>query len=407
MAFVPRSRVVVLVGLLAIIAAALVFVIQRDDEGADTAPDQAAPKSIVSYLERDEGGHVTVPDGEYRGGSVSTSRSDWLVLEAESPGGVVVDLSETGLELDHGTNKVVFVGFKFVNGMVRLAGVEDVSFWYCEFTFPPEEWFRQYTLAGGTAPVRSSERSGPSAEMANPHPTAIRMRHGDDGERNLRVGVYGSDLHDLGDDGVFLGHAQSVRLEGLRIWDVDDKQRYDPGERFAVSDDWFHNDSIQAVAPTSEVVIADSWLGEKVQWGTSNGTIAGARFERLWIAGSRTFGQLSVLNGTGKILDTTQTEIRAFANGQNRGSYVAGQDRFRSDFVDGEQVAIWPAQHREKGVFEIRARQVVDTVPLGITTRAGVLTDLGEIQDHRNNPANRWRAQHPYASWVDYLALDT
>ena len=105
-------------------------------------------------------------------------------------------------------------------------------------------------------------------------------------------------------------------------------------------------------------------------------------------------------------MDSSQSDIRAFANGQNRGSYREESDTFRTDFVDGDQVAVWPDQHHEKGVFELRADRVTDTVPSGITTEDGLLRDVAEIRDHPGNPANRWRKTHPYRTWRQYLGID-
>ena len=45
-------------------------------------------------------GELVIPNGVYKGGTVSAPRSGWLVLRAQSPGGVVVDLRHTGLQLE-------------------------------------------------------------------------------------------------------------------------------------------------------------------------------------------------------------------------------------------------------------------------------------------------------------------
>src|SRR2546429_195751 len=67
---------------------------------------------------------VTVPSGTYTGGTVNTAHpatagpyKGWLVLVAQTRGGVTVDLSTTNLTLGPSTSRVLFVGFKFVNGM--------------------------------------------------------------------------------------------------------------------------------------------------------------------------------------------------------------------------------------------------------------------------------------------------
>ena len=372
-------------------------------------PGRPGPRhgSIVEYLEGARTGEVIVPNGVYEGGAVAASRPGWLVLRAETPGGVTVDLRSKGLQLDDPTNKVVFVGFRFVNGMVRLAGVSDVHFWYCRFTFPPEEWTRQYRAAGGPTGGRSDRdvRQRYTERMANPFPTALRIRSSlrDPGRHNRRIGIYGSDISDVGDDGVFFGFARGVRLAGLRIWNVDERGQ-DPGRELDNDQDWWHNDGIQTVGAIEDVEISDSWIGQKVQWSTEGRDILDARFQRLWLAGSRTFGQINGLAG-GRILRNVQEDITVFGNGQQGGRHTPDLDRFRVDIVDGEQRAVWSAQHHDPGRFEIRASRVSDAVPAGVTVRNGILVDLAQVRDHPQNPANRWRSSYPYGSYRQHLGI--
>jgi hypothetical protein len=236
--------------------------------------------------------------------------------------------------------------------------------------------------------------------MANPLPTAIRMRAGvESGGDNARIGVFGSDFHDIGDDAIFLADARAVRLEGLRIWNVDEKS-FDPGQVYGNDQDWFHNDGIQTVGAISDVQIADSWIGQKIQWGAEGGDIEDVDVRRLWFAGSSTFGQINAVENGGKILDNTQDDVRVFANGQKNG---VAHDKLRTDFVDGVQRAIWPRQYLQAGVFEIPATNVTTAVPAGITLSNGKLTNINEVRDHPENPANKWRRAHRYATWGSFL----
>ena len=98
--------------------------------------------SVVDYLAMPGDQAVTVPNGTYRGGTSTVDRpatngpyKGWLVLVAQSQGGVVVDLSAAPLTLAANAGRVMFVGFRFVNGTVSVEG-HDVAFWYTDHTFP-------------------------------------------------------------------------------------------------------------------------------------------------------------------------------------------------------------------------------------------------------------------------------
>src|SRR5262245_59711564 len=73
--------------------------------------------SVTDYLTRSGDQVVTVPNGTYSGGTGSAPHPatngpyrGWLVLVAQSPRGVVVDMSQKPLVLDNGTSRVLFVG---------------------------------------------------------------------------------------------------------------------------------------------------------------------------------------------------------------------------------------------------------------------------------------------------------
>jgi hypothetical protein len=305
---------------------------------------------------------------------------------------VVVDLTDTGLRLER-TNNVLFVGVRFRNGRTRLTEVRDVRFWYCEFTFPAAEWHRQYTAAGGPLTAHRDQRAELIAGMANPMPTGLWVTTSDG------VGVYGSDLHDVGDDGIMLVNTDGVRVEGTRIWNISEDS-YDPGRSFGNSGDWFHNDGIQDVSGGAGIAIEDSWVGQKIQWTADRRELNDTHFRRLWLAGSSTFGMIAAVRGGGRILASSMTDIRAFANGR---AVYPSHDRARTDFVDGTQRAVWPRQHFEAGRFELPATNIDTTTPAGIATTNGRLNDINQVRDHPDNPANRWRTAHPYTTWNTHL----
>ena len=388
------------------VAAAAMAVSSLGFGGTDEPDRQTFRGPIAPYLHRSGGREVEVPNGRYRGGTITAPHDEWLVLRAETPGGVVVDLRETGLQLEEGTSKIVFVGFRFVDGMVRLAGVDSVNFWYCEFTSPPEAWQEQFRAAGGPDEAPRAERGKYIRDLPNPLPTAIRLTGGSGARprRSRSVGIYGSDIHDVGDDALYVVHADGVRLAGLRIWDVDERG-IDPGRAFGNSGDWFHNDGIQTTGSLSDFELTDSWVGEKIQWAADGQDVTNVRFRRLWLAGSRTFGQINGISGRGRILDMTIDDVRAFANGQGDGTYLEETDTVRTDFVDGRQIAIWPRTHHAPGRFEIAMSGTDDAVPGGVVVADGLLSDIAQVREHDDNPANRWRAEHPYDAYRRYLEL--
>lgn len=369
--------------------------------GLPTAATAQTPPSIVPFIGSPGGREVVVPNGVYSGGAISAPHDQWLVLRAQTPGQVVVDLRDTGLQLDDGTSKIVFVGFRFVNGTVRLSGVRDVHFWYCSFSFPAEEWARQYAAAGGSAPADRRVRNEFGTRMANPLPTAVRMRQGmrNTSLENERVGFWGSDFSDIGDDGIFVTRAQQVNVAGVRIWNIDER-RADPGRTLGSSQDWFHNDAIQTVGGVRGVVVADSWIGQKVQWGAEGRHIESSAFRNLWYAGSSTFGQINDIRNGGRILGNVQDNIRAFGNGQRNGLNF---DFLRTDFVDGVQRGIGDRHYYQAGVFEMTTTRVTTGPPAGVVVRDGRLVDINQVRDHQDNPANRWRAAQPYATYATFL----
>ena len=102
----------------------------------------------------------------------------WLVLVAETPHGVVVDLSSGMLNLYPTTSRIMFVGFKFINGMVKITGADNIRFWYTEHTFPVAEWYRQWVVAGGGHNVSASSRTRSNeidGESRDPKGSVIRQ----------------------------------------------------------------------------------------------------------------------------------------------------------------------------------------------------------------------------------------
>src|SRR5437762_246831 len=89
-------------------------------EPPESPPLKLEGHDITKYISLAGDQAVVVPNGTYAPGTVTTAHPEtsgpykgWLVLVAESPGDVVVDLSKDHLTLEAGTSRVLFVGFKF------------------------------------------------------------------------------------------------------------------------------------------------------------------------------------------------------------------------------------------------------------------------------------------------------
>ena len=97
--------------------------------GASVRGGEAAHASLAQYLNRPGDQLVVVPNGLYRGAPSNVARPQthgryhgWLVLQAQSQGGVTVDLSHAALRLGKNASRLLFVGFRFVNGSVAISG---------------------------------------------------------------------------------------------------------------------------------------------------------------------------------------------------------------------------------------------------------------------------------------------
>lgn len=253
---------------------------------------------------------VVVPDGTYAGGEVRAEHPEtdgiyrgWLVLVAETRGGVVVDLSEEELELEPGTSRVMFVGFAFENGRVRNHG-DHIRYWHTTHTFPYDDWVD----AGGP--------DGP-----HPRPKAMLVA------RSNHVEVYGATFSDIGDDGINVWQSRDVRIEGSTFTDIAN----------AGHDDLIHADAIQVQGDVRRMTVRQSVV-ERQHVGTeANGDVAQIVWEDCWFRDSRSAGITFAADG-GHTIRGRRTGILSFGHSN-------GRDRI--DFVDGRR---GPVDVRDDGV---------------------------------------------------------
>jgi hypothetical protein len=198
---------------------------------------------------------VVVPNGVYSGADVNVGHPatagplrGWLVLVAQSPLGAVVDMRSKPLELGAGTSRVLFVGFKFVNGSVDVEG-DHVWFWRTDHTF-----------------------GNPNGNYLTPDGVHVYASSAND------VRFYGSDIHQVC-DGIDISNSHNVLLEGVHIWDTYESRSP------------CHNDANDGVnGNIQNFTVRDSWIEGRIALEARKGPIAGIVADHTWVSGSPSSG---------------------------------------------------------------------------------------------------------------------
>ena len=336
-----------------------------------TSPGDGSPSprptdlgsNIVTYIQQHGDQVLTVPDGTYRAGTVSAPHAatagkykGWLVLRAESKDGVVVDLSGSPLTLDATTSRVLFVGFKFINGSLYAYG-NNLAFWYTDHSFPAQAWV-------GQAPDKSHPERGPYRA-----PRTIYA----DKQSTQRVSFYGADVHDTG-SAFLVSNSTDTLLQGVSAWNMTDDD-LDP-------QDVVHPDVIGGVGgKISGFRVLDSWLRGRIMIqdskdGTSGGPVD-LDFERTWVSNSPSGGFTFTAKRTvtPRGISGRRIDIRSWGHHN-------GLDRL--EIIDGQQI-------RTSNTIPSR----VDVVDSGISTSA---PPAGTP-----SPAQTWRNAHGYDDWASTL----
>jgi hypothetical protein len=346
-----------------------------------TQPALPAPtylsSNIGDYIKLGGDRVVVVPDGVYRGGVVTAPHAatngafgGWLVLVAQHRGQAVVDMTndydaynnnERVLRLQPGTSRIMFVGFAFRNGVVRNYG-DNIRFWYTDHQNADYSYL----------------------EAGRPTPRMFQNYWGADD-----VGVYGSDFHNGTATAVFFGAGPSdITMDGVRIYDID--------PRFG-----------DPVDPMSHIVPLGSPPGDhrnfamrysylegyytlfSTQYGSNDGLV----FENIW----RGFGYPSPF-----LLQVTPGNV---IKGARRTNWqIFGPQAGYSQNGDDPYIYIDDAHYSGAAALQHRDRiDLVDTnVKYGYP--AGV-SDPRSAQNAAANPANVWRAAHPYDSWRTFFGM--
>jgi hypothetical protein len=304
---------------------------------------------------------VVLPNGTYTAGTVSAPHNatngidkGWLVLEAQSPGGVTVNLANTGLTLDASTSRILFVGFKFVNGPIFTYGT-DIAFWYTDHSYPATTWAAQGYKFN-------------SNDTMHAYATTSKG-----------ISLYGSDLHDAG-DAIDVSNSTGTHLEGVNIWNLTDGgSKLDP-------QDHVHPDAIDATTGNvTNLSVSYSWIrGDiMVQDGatakTSGGPDTGLVFSHTWVSNSPSAGFQFNSSRT-----TTPRGIFGQLNDVRMFSEHSGYGRI--DRVDGK---MYYSPNQVPSRVNVTETQVSNSAP---STDAATL--------NAESPAQQWRAAHPYDSWI-------
>ncbi len=198
---------------------------------------------------------VVVPNGVYRGADVNAGHprtngplKGWLVLVAQSPQGAVVDLRSQPLNLGAGTSRVMFVGFKFVNGSVTVDG-DHIWFWRTDHTF-----------------------GSPNGKYLTPDGVHVYASSAND------VRFYGSDIHKVC-DGIDISNSHNVLLEGVHIWDT------------YASAAPCHDDAIDGVqGDVQNFTVRSSWIEGRIALEARKGPFVGTVFDDTWVSDSPSSG---------------------------------------------------------------------------------------------------------------------
>jgi hypothetical protein len=313
---------------------------------------------IRNYIKQPGDRVVVVPNGTYTAGKVTAPHAatsgkykGWLVLKAQSKGGVVVNSGPASLELDSKTSRVLFVGFTFRNGPVTVSG-PDIAFWYTDHSFPADVWHTQQHEkyhSPDTLHVYSSS--------------------------SVNDAFYGVDIHDTG-DAIDVTSSVNLKLQGVKIWNLSD-MGLDPSDKC-------HPDAIDAVGGrTKNLTVLDTWIKGRVMLidangaGTAGGPVQAAQFKDTWVSNSPSAGFTFTArkNAAPWGVFGTRTNVRSW--GHNN-----GKDRI--DIVDGRQYYTGNTKPSRVNVVD---NGIIKSAP----------SDLSQ------NPADLWRLQHPYDNWMEAI----
>jgi hypothetical protein len=344
---------------------------------------------------------VTVKNGTYNSGNltygeITTTHAatsglydGWLILKAETQGGVTIDLAPTDsfitsnqasfngagpLTMTGGSKKVLFVGFRFINGKFFLRA-PDIAFWYCQFTFPMGTWYNNYP-----------NYYTPGARLFQEI-------------KSSNTYLIGCDVNETG-TGIIAGGSENMRIQGCKVHgpftDIVGGQDVAPG---------IHPDCFAAYnASTHDLTIYDTsfagrvglWDG-RMNWDTNTAFAsdgpATCDYRRLWNNCSSsnqgfTFGQLASSDFAPNYgVQGTMQDIWCWGGTRTRIDYY-------TDGASSFHTTDYPTINQIPSRINV---PMTGTITMGGAGPTGGLTNPA-------NPATLWRAANPYANWSTYFS---
>lgn len=242
---------------------------------------------IAQYIQQNGDQVIEIPNGTYSGGgTVATNHNSttgpckgWLVLKAQTPGQVVVNLSGSGLSISSPASHIAFIGIKFINAGIHVTANNLLFI---------------YTVHDGSPGQSSTDPSLKDFYLNNSNVDNIKL--------------YGADLYDSC-DGLALSGSSNVTLTGTVVRDM-----YDPDGSAAGC----HADNIDNHGKLTNFTIQDSWIKGRLQ--LEDGPFTNLSIVNTWVSNSRGGGmQIFGPQSGGQMSD-----VRFFAN--------TGQDVVSGDF---------------------------------------------------------------------------
>jgi hypothetical protein len=376
-------------------------------EGAPVPPEPPEPSpypppihppddDIRSILEMPGGPNpVTVKDGEYKAGAGVFPHDQRLVVVAEHPGEVMLNLHDADLTLEAGSSNIALCGLAHRDGTI-MSNADDFTLWYHDGRFDVEVWHQMWLDAGGDMDaIRTMTHSVCKGVWIGQNTQGRQLR-------NNRL--LGCDIHDCGDDGVFIDKCSGAVIAGHRIWNIDEKG-LDPGYSPWGPGDLFHNDSVQ-VPGAVDLALVDGWQQCNTMLGGDNASST-FTIARVWAVGCGGVG-LSVDSAPVNSVVANVADVTSFSNGMAF-KHDDGWNTLLTEWLDDAQ-AIWP------NVFNVPGRLITNisgtnsdkhVLPGFATDSTGryLLDPLAPKNDPRN-PALVWRHAHLFEQWRELLPTD-
>lgn len=410
--------------------------------------------SVGPYLHQPGGQRIVVGNGSYDGqvGSLTGIRHDrdtsapykgWLILEAETPGGAILDLTDPGpgnayrggLQLVYPgvangfqvlPLRIMLVGFHIINGLNDWQWLDYIRTWHCTVSNEVHQWDDQYKTAydakHGGDPFQYSTWDA-NLGMGNWTSSAIRCLFVTHREH------YFTDFVDIGDDALF-SSLGDVFLRGCRTDNIEhhNVNYLNPAEGYGLK----HSDFVQTSGGTTIRARNCSFQGHG-QFQTNAGSVT-LDFDNYWQYGSPGIGMSFDESAGGGIVGTMKRG-RWFANGQyNYTDFPfgtapryggAGYDRmcYQDDhgrFYAGPAGLHWYDDGgTEIGALAFEAQNHI--FPAGVSQNSsGILTpdytaypsppwpNTTTVFDHDDNPAviDREAAGHGPGDWESFFDPD-